>query len=183
FVVGGVAFCTAMLAPSALKIDFRRDWNRLGLLRSLPVRPWEMVLGQIGIPVLLTWVFQAVVLMIAIIVLQPTWTAALLWLGMLSALAIVIFALENSLFLWIPRAPHQQRGIGMLLQTKLMFIAKTTGLLLAFVFLSVWSTFCQARLPPTLSGPLLIAAPVIASWSLALAAIWMTAKSWQRTVA
>ncbi|MEM9827899.1 MAG: hypothetical protein AAF958_15015, partial [Planctomycetota bacterium] len=47
FVVGGVAFCTAMLAPSALKIDFRRDWNRLGLLRSLPVRPWEMVLGQI----------------------------------------------------------------------------------------------------------------------------------------
>ena len=71
FVVGGIALCTVLLAPPALQIDFRRDLRRMMLLRSLPVRPCTMVLGQIAIPVLVTLMFQWVTILIAASVSQP----------------------------------------------------------------------------------------------------------------
>jgi hypothetical protein len=43
------------------------------LLHSLPVKPFSMVIGQLALPILITWVFELTTLTIAALVIQPGW--------------------------------------------------------------------------------------------------------------
>ena len=49
-VAAWLAVCTLLLAPPALRIDFRRDIDRIWLLKSLPITPLAMTIGQIVLP-------------------------------------------------------------------------------------------------------------------------------------
>ena len=66
--VGGLVFYSFLLLPTAFKFDFRRDVDRLTVLKSLPISPTAVTLGQLAVPVLLCTLFQVAVLLIAIVV-------------------------------------------------------------------------------------------------------------------
>lgn len=179
YVVGGVALCTVLLAPPALKLDFRRDLRRMLLLRAIPVRPLAMVIGQLALPVLITVLFQTATMAVAATVTRPGWWQFGLWSGMLSALAVFTFAGENALFL---AYPHHERneGISVLLRTKLTFLGKATVIGGALGLLLVWATFCHHQLPAALAVPALVTGAITVTWTAAAVALTMAAWCWQR---
>ena len=67
-VVGALAFYSFLLLPCALKFDFRRDVARMALLKSLPLRPSTVVVGQLAVPVAITFGLQCAVLAVTALV-------------------------------------------------------------------------------------------------------------------
>ncbi len=65
-IVAALVFYSFLLLPSALMLDFRRDVHRLDVLKSLPLHPLAVTLGQLATPVLLSTMFQWTVLLIAV---------------------------------------------------------------------------------------------------------------------
>ena len=179
YVVSGIALCTLLLAPPALRIDFRRDLRRMMLLRSLPVRPLSMVLGQLTLPVMITWAFQWFTIAIAALVTQPGIDQVLLWTGMLSALAVFTFAAENALFL---AYPHHEKaeGIGMMIRAKLTFMGKGSVIAASLAMLVVWAVFCKSWLPMELVKYAFVSGAVIVTWIVAGATIMVAAFCWRR---
>lgn len=179
FVVGGVALCTMLLAPPALRIDFRRDLRRMLLLRLLPVKHFSMVLGQLAIPITITWIFQWVTVAIAAIVTRPDAWQVLLWTGMLNALAVFTFALENALFLSYPHFERAE-GVAMMIRTKLTFLGKATLISIALGLLFTWATLCRKLMPAEFALPTLVAGALLATWTVSVAAMIATAYCWRR---
>jgi hypothetical protein len=122
-VIGGLVFYSFLLLPAALKFDFRRDYDRLGTFKTLPVSPRAVVVGQIATPVLLTSVFQLVVLAVTASFRAVPPGLFFSALALLVPLNVVIYSLENLLFLLSPSRPSQE-GIDVFLRSILVFTAK-----------------------------------------------------------
>ncbi len=178
FVVGGIALCTMLLAPPALKIDFRRDLRRMLLLRSMPMRPLSMVLGQLTLPILITWIFQWITIIVAASVTQPGTTQVILWTGILAALAVFTFATENALFLAFPHHQHSE-GVAMMIRAKLTFMGKGAVIAVAIGVLGAWAITCR-QLPEPLVGPALVGGAMIGAWSVAAITIAACTLCWRR---
>jgi hypothetical protein len=179
YVVGGIAMCTMLLAPPALRIDFRRDLTRMILLRLLPLPPLSMVVGQLWLPVMITWIYQWLTLAIAAAVVQPPWSQLMLWCGLLNALAVFTFAAENALFLAYPY--HQRsEGIAMLVRAKLTFLGKSSVLILAVGMLAAWAMLCRSWLPAAWMIPTYVTGAVLVAWSSAAAAVAAATACWRR---
>ena len=179
YVVGGIAMSTLLLAPPALRIDFRRDLKRILLLRSLPLNPIGMVCGQLALPILITLLFQWTTILIAAMVTSPGWDQVIVWTGLLSALAVGTFAAENALFLTYPHHERAQ-GIGMVIRAKVVFLAKVLVIVLGIAALLVWLSVCRQFLPSTFATPSYVAGAVLFAWGLAIAVLLLTAWCWKR---
>lgn len=179
FVVAGVALCTMLLAPPALRLDFRRDLKRMLLLRGLPLRPIHAVLGQLTLPVLITVTFQWTTLAIAAIVVNPGWSQIIGWGGMLSALAVFTFATENALFLVYPHHENAQ-GFGMVVRANVMFLGKATLIAAAVGVLLVWVSICRTVFSESLSIPIYVLGSITGTWTIAAGALAVTAWCWRR---
>jgi hypothetical protein len=171
-----LAVCTLLLAPPALRIDFRRDIDRMWLLKSLPITPLAMTIGQILLPSLITIAFQACAVGIACLLTPTPTTTVVLVLGGLSGLAVFSFAFENSLFLTFPHRPKQE-GLAMMVRTKLVFLGK--GLLLGLLggIFMAWVALCIELQWPMV---ILIAGCITAAWFGAACAVVVTARCWRR---
>lgn len=178
YVVGGVALCTMLLAPPALKIDFRRDLRRMLLVKSLPVAPQNMVIGTLLAPVLITWVFQWITIAIGAWITAVQWNQIILWIGMMNALAVFTFAGENALFL---AYPHHEKaeGIGMMIRAKLTFLGKGTVLAIALTLLVLWSLFCRMFSEPV-QQPMFVTGAIAATWLIAAISLKATTLCWRR---
>ena len=179
YVVGGIALCTMLLAPPALRIDFRRDLKRMLLLRSLPVKPISMVLGQLTLPILITLVFQWCTIGVAALVTHPGFDQVILWTGMLNALAVFTFATENALFLVYPHHEGAE-GLGMMIRAKLTFLGKGAAIAFALALLVAWSVFCKKQLPESWVAPTFVIGAIMATWAIAATALAATAWCWRR---
>ena len=122
-VVGSVVFYSFLLLPSALMLDFRRDISRMAVLKSLPITPLAMTLGQLAAPVLICSMFQWVVLLIAFWVSPIVAWQAILAGVLLVPVNVLIFAIENFIFMMAPYR-HNQEGVDVFLRTILTFTAK-----------------------------------------------------------
>ncbi len=123
-VVGCLVVYTWLLLPTTLKMDFRRDLDRMDFLKSLPTSPFSVVLGQILAPVMIATVFQYLVLAM-VMILNPF---AVLWMVasvvLLPLVNLIIFGLENLIFLWFPYRLNQE-DLQIFLRTILAFTAKS----------------------------------------------------------
>jgi hypothetical protein len=175
-VAAWLAVCTLLLAPPALRIDFRRDLDRMWLLKSLPISPLAMTIGQILLPSLITIFFQLVVIVVACVLVPTQGTTTAIVVGGLTGLAISSFAIENILFLTFPHRPKQE-GLAMMVRTKLVFLGK--GLLLSVIALAfvAWVTLCARVGLPWL---VLVSGVVLASWTCAGISVALTARCWRR---
>ncbi len=179
YVVSGIALCTMLLAPPALRLDFRRDLLRMQLLKSLPVKPLSMVVGQLTLPILITWIFQWVTLTIAALVVHPGWVQWLLWTLLMAAFAVFTFAAENALFLVYPHHAHQQ-GLGMMLRAKLTFLGKAGVIAASLALLVIWAGMCKSILPESLYTLGFVGGAIAATWSIAAVSVLVTAMCWRR---
>ena len=179
FVIGGVALCTILLAPPALKLDFRRDLRRILLLRGMPIKPLSMVIGQLALPILITLCFQWVTLLVAALVIQTSFLELLLWTGLMNALAVFAFAMENALFLAYPHHEHSE-GIAMLVRAKLTFLGKGAVIGLSTAMLFAWAIACKSLFSGVWIVVMLIVGSLAAAWTIALIAIAATAWCWKR---
>lgn len=135
--VAGLAFYTFLLLPAALKFDFRRDYDRLFLLKMLPLSPFRIVLGQLATPVVITTMFQYAMLAFGYMMrpVEP-------WILLAAVVAfppmnVVIYGWENLLFLIYPQRLKQE-GIEVFLRTTVMFTAKGLAFAFLFAIVLVW---------------------------------------------
>jgi hypothetical protein len=142
-VTGALAFYSALLLPTALKFDFQRDLDRMALMKSLPVRPLYVVLGQLATPVLIASALQLAVLAVTAIVQRANPAlAAVAWL-LLVTMNVIVFGLDNLVFLWFPHRLKQE-GLFIFLRTTLVFTAKgllfaaALGAVMAWAALTPW---------------------------------------------
>lgn len=125
-----LAFWSFFLLPAALKFDFRRDLNRIGVLKSLPVHPMKVVIAQLVVPVVVTSIFQLVTMSLAMIVNPYSPRYLLVGIMVLLPFNVFIYALENLIFLLYPYRMAEE-SVRMFLRTILAFTAK--GLLLGMI--------------------------------------------------
>ena len=131
-VVGSLAFYSFVLLPAALRFDFRRDVDRLVVMKALPFSPTAMTIGQLAAPVAACTLFQLVVLAIAWILRPYGIGLLLLAIAVLLPVNMLIFCVENLIFLLYPYRPNQE-GIGVFLRSILTFTAKSVIFFLGLV--------------------------------------------------
>ncbi len=140
-VVGALVFYSFLLLPTALKFDFRRDLDRMVILKSLPLRPLSVVGGQLATPVLVSTLYQASVLLTVCLFRPMAPHLVLASIALLIPLNILIFAIDNAMFLWYPYRLNQE-GIAIFLRTTLTFTAKGVLFFLALVVTVFWAHTC-----------------------------------------
>src|SRR5262249_38805891 len=104
------------------------DFDRLAVLKSLPIKPAAAVLGQTLAPILLATLFQAAVLAVAIVVRSVPPHYLIATMLVMIPLNALVFALDNLIFLLYPYRV-QQEGLEVFFRTMLTFTGK--GLLFA----------------------------------------------------
>ena len=137
-VVGALVFYSFILLPTALKFDFRRDLDRLVILKSLPLRPLIIVVGQLTTPVFIATTFQLFVLLLVSLFRPLPWEWIALSILLLLPLNVLIFAFENLIFLLYPYRIAQE-GFAVFLRTTLTFTAKGLLFVLALVVMVAWA--------------------------------------------
>jgi hypothetical protein len=160
-VLGGTVFAMSVFLLPLLPFDFRGDVDRMEVLKSLPVRPSRVVIGQLIAPVVFTSVLQVVGLLVieaAVGGLGP-----LLGIGVLFLLPFnsLVFSVANLLFLWFPtRIAPATAGDFQLMGRQVLY---TFGLYLALLLL-VGAAALAATVVYFVSG---------GSWPAALAVAWL----------
>jgi hypothetical protein len=134
---GTMAFYTFLLLPTALRFDFRRDLDRLATLRGLPITPAAAVVGQILAPVLLATLFQGGVLAFVIFIRSLPLHQFFLAMMAMIPLNVLVFALDNLLYLLYPYRA-QQEGLEIFARTTLTFTGKGLLFVVGLAFLSGW---------------------------------------------
>ncbi|MDC0935839.1 hypothetical protein OAS39_06105 [Pirellulales bacterium] len=137
-VAAGLSFYTFLLLPSALRFDFRRDVERLVMIKKLPIPNWAIVAGQVFAPVAIASTFQTAVLLVAYFVRAASPGLLIAAVFLLTIMNVLIFLLENLIFLWYPHRLHQE-GLEIFLRATLTFTAKGLLFLIALGAVVAWS--------------------------------------------
>ncbi|MCA9200064.1 MAG: hypothetical protein KDA87_21145, partial [Planctomycetales bacterium] len=143
-VLGALVFYSFVLLPTALKFDFRRDLDRMGVLKTLPIRPIMVVAGQLATPVLLSIVYQMVVLLVVYLTTPVHPKLIVACIVLLFPLNVLIFAVDNLLFLLYPYRVNQE-GLTVFLRTTLTFTAKGLMFGVALALIVGW-TYAAVRI-------------------------------------
>ncbi len=122
-VMAASVFYSFLLLPSLLKFDFRRDLDRMLILKSLPLQPWRVVAAQITTPVLAALLFQLTVLGVAVVLRGLPAMTLLIGLALFIPLNCLMFSAENAIYLLYPYRLNEE-GVEIFLRTTLVFTAK-----------------------------------------------------------
>ena len=137
-----LCLCSFLLLPAALKFDFRRDYDRLPILKSMPVSPWAVVLGQLATPVVIATLMQLFVLGIAFLTRPVPVVIAANAVLMIVPLNFVIFGLDNLIFLMYPYRQSEE-GLQPFIRATLTFTAKGVLFAAALVVVYCWAIGCR----------------------------------------
>jgi hypothetical protein len=139
-----LVFYTFLLLPTALRYDFRRDLDRMAMLKGLPITPAATVVGQTIVPVLIATAFQTAVLAFAVTVrsLPPHYLVSTMLVVL--PLNALVFSFENLVFLLYPYRV-QQEGLEIFVRTMLTFTGKGLLFALGLGAMSMWG-FAAAAL-------------------------------------
>lgn len=138
FLVASLLFYSYLLLPAALMLDFRRDVDRMAVLKKLPIEPINIVIGQLAAPVVLCSIFQAVVFIIALFAgVAGFGFLAVCWLAIVPMNAL-IFAAENIIFMLHPYRRNKE-GADVLIRSVLTFTGKGAIWVFALAGLLLWA--------------------------------------------
>ena len=159
-VLGGLVFYSFLLLPTTLKFDFRRDLDRISVLKSLPIGPMAVTIGQLLVPFAVTMLFQVAVLSVVMIVKPFDPFLLVAALVVLMPINIFIYGLENLIFLLYPYRLNSE-GVQVFLRSILTFTAKGLifggALVAAFFSIFVSKQLGQIILPASpAEGTLLV---------------------------
>lgn len=138
FLVASLLFYSYLLLPAALMLDFRRDVDRIAVLKKLPVKPINVVLGQLAAPVVLCSLFQGIVFSIAAFSgVATSGFFIVCWLAIVP-MNVLIFASENIVFMLHPFRRNKE-GADVLIRSVLTFTGKGAVWALSLAGLIVWA--------------------------------------------
>jgi len=100
-IVGGLTLWETFFFANALRFDFRNDVDQMDLLKSLPVAPGAMAVGQLVAPVVATTFTQAILLALGAVFVGPPYIALAIFVFLLPINAL-LYAIENLVFLLYP---------------------------------------------------------------------------------
>lgn len=128
-----VAIWLTLFMTMMLPFDFRGDIDRLALLKTLPLPPWRLAVGQLLAPVLVMTALQGIGLGVVAWTSPPSdWLlpACLACAAYVPPINFLLFALDNLLFLLFPTrllaaTPGDFQALG---RTVLFMLAKATVL-------------------------------------------------------
>lgn len=152
---GTITF-TSLFLTVLTTFDFRSDIDRIEALKTLPIPSPRLVLGQLVTPLVLSSFVQAVAL--AVLGVGTGTTDPLFWslLLFVPAFNLILFAVENLMFLWFPirmapATPGDVQALGramLVLLAKMVTLALTVGLAIglgaAGYFLGGWGVAAGA---------------------------------------
>lgn len=138
FLVASLLFYSYLLLPAALMLDFRRDVDRMAVLKKLPIEPVNIVLGQLAAPVVLCSLFQAAVFLIAACSGVATGGFLIVcWLAIMP-MNVLIFSSENIIFMLHPYRRNKE-GADVLIRSMLTFTGKGLVWAMALTALLLWA--------------------------------------------
>ncbi|QDV67513.1 hypothetical protein Poly24_12130 [Rosistilla carotiformis] len=178
-VVGSLIFYTLLLGPPALKIDFRRDLDRILSLRQLPISEFRITIGQLALPIAACLAFQLVVLAVTAITRTPDATKLGMSILVLIPATVFTFALENAIFLTFPQRTGQE-GIEVLIRTTLVFTFKGLLFVLGVAVLMAWTMSIRRWVSDDYQSIVYRTGGLAILWSAAAASLWATATALRR---
>ena len=111
--LAGLLILQSLLVPTIYAYDFRRDYDRMEVFKTLPIRSANLVLGQVLTPVLCTAIMQTLGVF-ALVMADADTLAAVLVLGSAMFLGIPLsflaVLLDNIVFLLSPSRPIPTSG-------------------------------------------------------------------------
>jgi hypothetical protein len=147
--VGVMLVLTFLLGPQLLRNDFRSDLTQMDWMKSLPLPPWQIALGQLLAPVCLMVGFQWLLLVLLTALsagLEPGWDPPLsTWRGpvivsvalLLPPMNLLLLALPNAAALvfpaWIQPAGGRHGGIEVIGQRLIFVLGQMLVLALALL--------------------------------------------------
>lgn len=137
-VTGGLAFYSFLLLPSSMPFDMRRDLKRVTVLKSLPISPLRLVLGQITAPFILTTAFQIFALVVTMVISPYHFAYFFIAMSLLLPFNLFVFGLENLLIMWYPYRLNQE-GIQVFIRSILSFTAKGLFFAVAAAAILIWA--------------------------------------------
>jgi hypothetical protein len=143
--VAGAVGYSLLLGPQLLRLDFRHDLPRADILKTFPLRGWQIALGEILAPVAVLVAFQWLLLLVGaglILYLSGKQTALFLAIAagafvLLPVLDALVLIIPNAVVLlfpsWIQTGKDSPRGIETTGQRLIIGIGQMLVLLLALV--------------------------------------------------
>lgn len=98
----GVPIGLALLAPSVIGFDFRPDLERIDVLKTLPIAPSGVIVGQLITPVLVLTVAEWVALGSILLAVRLDATLIITLFSLSVPVNILLLEVENLFFLWFP---------------------------------------------------------------------------------
>jgi hypothetical protein len=147
-----VVFCMTLFVTVLTPFDFRGDLDRMEVLKTLPLRPWRLVLGQLLAPVFVVSVVQLVLLAVLAALGQSDGLPGGMSLTALAAFFVwpfnfLIYALENLFFLVFPTrlasSPGDFQAMGrniLLFLVKALVLGMSIGLAVLVALGVTWLT-------------------------------------------
>ena len=123
--IGWMSIILSILIP----FDFRGDVDMMEELKSLPITPTRIAIGQLLTPTLVATVTQAIAMFAVIVGMKGTGVVAWTFLAFLLPVNFLFYAVENLLFLWYPtRIVAGQFDVMAVGRQVLFLLAKAIGL-------------------------------------------------------
>jgi hypothetical protein len=92
----------ALFAPAMVGYDFRPDAGRMEDLKTLPIAPNRLVLGQLLTPVLVLCVGEWIAMALVVALTQASITVVAATAALAIPCNLMLIAIENLYFLWFP---------------------------------------------------------------------------------
>ncbi|HUS40691.1 MAG TPA: hypothetical protein VMX74_14660, partial [Pirellulales bacterium] len=174
----GTLTITQLLLPGLLPFDFRRDVQEITLLKTLPISPRAVVMGQLLIPVAIATLCQALVVMLAALVYPQQASVSLIGLAYFVPANLLIFGLENLAFLLYPyrltsfdMQTTARRALMLFAKMLVLVIALALALTIAVIVMLLSSLLKQWGISPA-TVQVCAGGVLLMGWWMALALTW-----------
>jgi len=168
----GMVFAASLLTGDNLAFDFRRDLDRMGALKALPISPLAIAAGQVAAATIFVSVIQLVGITCIVLGSGVFPQGSVVWLLLVLPPANwSVIAIDNVIFLLLPyRTVAEDPGDVAFMGRTMLSIAFKLGILAVIGTLGVAVAFAVHRL----SGGSLSAAALAAAGLFALACLPLT---------
>jgi hypothetical protein len=128
--LGGVGVWLSVFLTALVPFDFRGDIDRMATLKTLPIKPWRLTVGQLLAPTLVLASMQWLIVAGCAALAPEQWPLLLAVALFVPAYCFLVVALENLLFLLFPvrimaATPGDFQAVG---RNVLLFVGKLVGL-------------------------------------------------------
>ena len=173
-----IIIMATLFISSMIAFDFRADIDRIDVLKSMPIPPYGLAFGQLVTPVILATIFQLFLVAFLGAVWHGLGRLALIGVIFIVPFNVLLFGVDNLLFLWFPSRFIPTPGDFLLMgQQLLVSVARSLTLTLMLILAGL-----PAGLVYLLAGNAF--ALLFAAWlglaSVAMGLVWFVAQAFCR---